>query len=345
MKFAKRSLSKVELGYFITHLNILGQDRIVAAPEINGPAMVFSSPTYEPQVLASAPGGCMGFAPLPGRDDAILMITEFYPIFKGEKAGINLLQAVDGLKQPWKTKRIIDLPFIHRMCVVGNGVDQFLVAATVCGGKDFQEDWSRPGKVYVGKVPDDIEGKWELKPVMEGIHRNHGLQVGNYEGKPCVFITGDEGLFALHIPQARSSEWKSTLVINNPISELFPADLDNDGEEEIAVIEPFHGNAMSVYKKRNGTWTKAFTAELTFGHGLWAGKLNGENVVIAGNRSDKKNLACFRVVSTEPFTMEELIVDPGSGTTNMTVMETPEGKALITSNAGHEEYALYIPNN
>ena len=96
MKFAKRSLSKVELGYFITHLNILGQDRIVAAPEINGPAMVFSSPTYEPQVLASAPGGCMGFAPLPGRDDAILMITEFYPIFKGEKAGINLLQAVDG---------------------------------------------------------------------------------------------------------------------------------------------------------------------------------------------------------------------------------------------------------
>lgn len=342
MEFTKRRLSSADMGYFITHLNILGQDRIIAAPEANGPAVVFTPPGYEAHILAPEPGGCMGFAPLPGRDDAILMITEFYPIFKAKKSGIHLFQAVDGLNQPWQGKRIIDLPFVHRMCVVGNGTDHFLVAASVCGGKDFQDDWSRPGKTYVAQVPDNIEGPWKLEPVMEGIHRNHGMQVGSFAGQACVFIAGDEGLFALHIPRPGLSEWKTTHILDYPISELYPADLDHDGEDEIAVIEPFHGNAMSVYKNSKGTWTKVYSAELAFGHGLWAGRLGGENVVIAGNRANTKNLACFRVVSTDPFDMEESVVDAGSGTTNMAVLDTPDGKALVTSNPGHEEYAIYF---
>jgi hypothetical protein len=343
MKFTKRRLSSAQMGYFITHLNILGQDRIIAAPEANGPTMLFAPPAYEPHILASGPGGCMGFAPVPGRDDAFLMITEFYPIFKSETAGINLFQAVDGLNEPWRHKRILDLPFVHRICMVGNGTDNYLVAASVCGGKDFQDDWSRPGITYAAKVPDDIEGPWELMPVMEGIHRNHGMQVGRFAGQRCVFIAGDEGLFALQIPKPGSSEWKNTLIIEQPVSEVYPADLDQDGEDEIVVIEPFHGQAMSVFKNTQGVWTRIYTAQLAFGHGLWAGRLGGENVVIAGNRANDKNLACFKVTSTNPFTMEESVIDEGSGTTNMDVIDTPDGKALITSNPGREEYALYIP--
>ncbi len=342
MEFKKRRLAHAEQGYFITHLPILGQDRIIAAPEANGPVMVFAPPSYEPHILAPGPGGCMGFVPVPGRDDAFLMITEFYPIFQSEKAGINLFQATDGLNKPWLDKRIIDLPFVHRICMVGNGVDHFLVAASVCGGKDFQDDWSRPGMTYAARVPRDIEGPWDLVPVMEGIHRNHGMQVGSLAGRTCVFIAGDEGLFVLEIPRPGSSRWKARVIINQPISEVYPADLDADDEEEIIVIEPFHGSALSVYKSIQGTWTKIYTAELAFGHGLWAGRLGGENVVIAGNRTGDKNLACFRVVSTDPFAMEESVVDPGSGTTNMDVINTPDGKALVTSNPGHKEYAAYF---
>src|SRR5207249_3560595 len=109
-----------------------------------------------------------------------------------------------------------------------------------------------------------------------------------------------------------------------------------DGEEEIAVIEPFHGNAMSVYKNIKGSWAKIYTAELAFGHGIWAGRLGGESVVIVGNRAAKKNLACFKVTSTSPFAMEESVMDAGTGTTNMDVFETPDGLALLTSNPCHE---------
>ena len=82
---------------------------------------------------------------------------------------------------------------------------------------------------------------------------------------------------------------------------------------------------------------------LAFGHGSWAGTFAGERVVFAGNRDGTKNLVCHRVVSTNPFSMEEIVVDEGSGTTNMDVVDTPDGKALATSNAVHGEYALYFP--
>ena len=42
MEFDKHKLSDADMGYFITHLNILGQDRIMAAPEANGPVLAAS---------------------------------------------------------------------------------------------------------------------------------------------------------------------------------------------------------------------------------------------------------------------------------------------------------------
>jgi hypothetical protein len=219
----------------------------------------------------------------------------------------------------------------------------FLVAATVCGGKDFQDDWSRPGTTYVARVPEDPAGPWELQPVMEGIHRNHGMQRGTYQGRDCVYITGDEGLFALTVPAPGSTDWVATRLIDQPVSEVYAADLDGDGRDELAVIEPFHGHAMSVFKQQGEHWTPIHTSGLHFGHGLWAGRLGNENVVIAGNRAEDKNLVCFRVTSADPFRLEASVVDAGSGTTNMDVVDTPDGPALVTSNPVHGEYAIYWP--
>lgn len=343
MEFAKQKLADVQLGYFITHLHLDGHDRILAAPEGPGSVLAFASPGFEPRVVAPEPGGCMGFAPLPGRDDAFLMITRFYPIFQSEGAGIDLFTAGSGLEEPWRGRRIIDLPFVHRIAVVGNGAEHFLVAAPVCGGKDFQDDWSRPGQTYVAPVPDDPEGPWDLAPVLDPIHKNHGLTVGVFRGADCVFLAGSEGLFALKVPRPGERGWIGEKILDHEISEIQPADLDGDGVDEMVVIEPFHGDTMAVYKDVAGTWTRVWSAPLAFGHGLWAGELGGERVVIVGNRSGDGDLVCHRVVSTNPFRMEPQVVDHGSGTTNVDVMETLDGQVLVASNPGHEEYALYRP--
>jgi len=322
-------------------MKILGADRIIAASEGRGPAVVFSPPDYRPQILAAEPGGCMGFAPIRGRDDALLMITEFYPIFKSEKAGIHLYEASNGFDTPWQGRRIIDLPFVHRIAAFQDSDVDYLVAATICGGKDFQDDWSRPGAVCISPMPDTAGGDWEITPVLEGMHKNHGMTTGVIGGEECIYISASEGLFALVKPKTLGDQWRVEQMLDYEISEISFADLDGDGELEMATIEPFHGDTFSVYKRDGGGWNRIYSSELAFGHGLWAGTFSNERVVFVGNRSGTKNLSCFRVCEPNPFSMEELPVDEGSGTTNMDVIRWGTVQALITSNAVHGEYAMY----
>lgn len=341
MRFTKTRLSSAEQGYSINALTLLGAERVVAAPEGPGPSMIFTPKDGSSAILGEEPGGCMGFAPVPGRDDALIVISRFYPIFKAETAGLHLFAAVDGLSKPWHGTKILDLPFVHRIAGVTNGSESYLVAATVCGGKDFQDDWSRPGKVFVAEFPDSPEQGMNLVPVLEGVHRNHGMTSGEYKGQPCVYISGDEGIYAIQLPPPGGKDWKSEKIFDRPVSELSFADLDGDGEEELAVIEPFHGETLSVYKRRNDSWETIYTAKLAFGHGLWAGTLAGEPSIIVGNRAATNNLVCYRTVSDSPFSMEEIVVDEGSGTTNLDVIKTEDGDAVVASNAEHAEYAFY----
>lgn len=341
MRFTKRKLAAAEQGYQVTSISLLGKQCVLAAAEGTGPGLVFPVPDLTPSVLSAEPGGCMGFAPVPGRPDEVLMITEFYPIFQSDGAGIHHYRAVDGFAKPWEGKRVLDMPFVHRIATVEAGGVGYLVGATVCGGKDFRDDWSRPGTVYVTRIPDDRDGEWTAEPVIEGIHKNHGMNVGTYEAEETIFISGTEGVFALKVPAAPGLSWDVEQIIDHEISEVFPFDLDGDGVDELAVIEPFHGETIAVYKQSGPGWHRVFHAGLGFGHGLWAGKLAGEAGVIVGNRAGTKNLCCYRVSSVSPFGMEEIVIDAGAATTNMTVVDLSGGQAIVASNPEHEEYALY----
>ena len=108
-----------------------------------------------------------------------------------------------------------------------------------------------------------------------------------------------------------------------------------------AGIQPFHGDTIAVYKQTGRGWDLVFDAPLGFGHGLWAGSLGGAAAVIVGNRDGTKNLCCYRVSAASPFAMEEIVIDAGAATTNMTVVSLPGGQAVIASNPEHSEYALY----
>jgi hypothetical protein len=348
MTFEKRTLTAAEMGYAVSTMTISGARRVIAASESTGPAVVFDGPSLTPRVLAAAPGGTMGFAGIPGRDDAILVITRFYPIFKAEAAGVDLYVARNGLAEPWDGRRVIDLPFVHRMTSVSTAAGNYLVAATVCGGKAFQDDWSKPGTVFAYRIPDDLRGPWKAEPVLENLHRNHGMATGTFAGVPSILISGTEGVFALSLPGATSAggtvipPWSRTQVLAHEVSEMGLWDFDGDGVEELAVIEPFHGNRFSVYKEGADGWSRVWEAELAFGHGLSVGSFGGTPVAVVGNRAGGKDLVCFRVTSTSPFVMEQIVVDPGAGTAGTTMITTADGDGFVASNAEYAEYALYL---
>lgn len=338
MIFTKKKIAAADAGYSLTTASLLGKQCIIAASEANEPAFVCTEPDFKPQVLAAEPGGCMGFAAIPGRDDALLMITEFYPVFKSEHAGIHLYTAKNGFAEPWEGKRVIDLPYVHRIASVGG----FLIASTVCSGKDYQEDWSQPGTVYVAAIPEDLEGGWQLKPVMEGIHRNHGMSVGTYKNRETIFITGTEGVFALFVPDSPQDVWSHEQILAQEVSEIALHDFDGDGEEEMAVIEPFHGNTLSVYKSIQNNWKQVFSASLHFGHGLWAGDLGGSPAIVVGNRRESKDLVCYAGTG---FDLKKQIVDPASGTTNLIVLNNGDKQFIVSANQEYREYAIYTVEN
>lgn len=348
MTFEKRTLAKAEMGYAVATMDIAGARRVIAASESTGPAVVFDGPSLTPRVLAAAPGGTMGFAEIPGRDDALLAITRFYPIFRAEAAGIDLFVARDGLNEPWEGRRVIDLPFVHRMATVSTPEGDFLVAANVCGGKAFQDDWSKPGDVFAFRIPADLSGAWPAEPILEGIHRNHGMAVATFEGVPSVLISGTEGVFALSLPGSTSPAgapippWSRRRILDHDVSEVALHDFDGDGEAELAVIEPFHGDTFAVYKRGAHGWARVFEAELAFGHGLSVGRFGGTPVAVVGNRAGTKDLVCFRVTATAPLALERIVVDAGAGTAGTTMVETAEGAGFVASNAEYAEYALYL---
>ena len=348
MTFDKRRLAGAEMGYAVDRKRIAGELRPIVASEAQGPAVVFEGPDLEPRVLATEPGGTMGFAEVPGRDDALFVITGFYPVFKAESAGIHLYRATDGLARPWSGERVIDLPFVHRILTVSGGGRDYLVAATVCGGKDRADDWSRPGTVFVYEIGGGLDGPWTARPVLESIHRNHGLGTGVVDEVASVLVSGTEGVFALALPGETDGDgkavepWRAVRLIDHEVSELGLIDLDGDGEDELVTVEPFHGDELSAYKRGASGWGKVYSSELAFGHGLTVGRLNGEPVAVVGNRAGSKDLVCFRVASTDPLRLEPVVVDHGAATAGTTITPTARGDAIVSSNPEFAEYALYV---
>ncbi len=350
MKFTKEQTIKADKPYAAAVLPVGGKQAVFTAAEGEGPVLLIDPPDFTGRVIADGPGGCMGFTPFPGRDDAVFMSTGLFPVFKGETGGIHLLR--QGSAGNWHNMRIADLPFVHRIASVTAEDNAYLLAATVCGGKENRDDWSRPGTVYAAKIPADPDDEWQFVPILEGIRKNHGMAYGNVNGSPCILICGAEGLFALFPPAASGDDWRSSRLLENEISEAVQIDLDGDGEDEIVTIEPFHGDKLRIYKKEQDDYGIVFETAFAFGHGLWAGNLGNRPSIIAANRAESKNLMCYTMQEGSAaasqggghaFTdkITEHIIDAGSGTANADCLHLPDGPRVITANPERAEYAVY----
>jgi hypothetical protein len=340
MQFNKTVLVDLPMVYAITSISLDGKLHLMAATETHGECLLFSPPDWKPSVVWEGPGGTMNVVPVPGRR-AVLGIQEFFPVFQSEGAGIVWAEPADDVREPWNVKRVLDLPFVHRIDAFESGGAVYLVAASLCGGKDFTDDWSRPGAVYVCKVPDDPNSEWSLQPVLEGVSKNHGLHVTGMNGRKGVLISGHEGMFAVQTPSFVGGEWTSDLLVEREISDINSCDLDGDGDQEIVTIEPFHGNRLAVYKNVEGNWASIFKWEIDFGHAIWAGTLHGQPSILVGNRGGDKELICLRVTNADPFEVAPVVLDSGVGPAQVTVVRDADRELILSANHGIGQVTVY----
>ncbi len=342
MKVNKKRLADLDMVYAVCTMELNGSTHLMAATEEHGRCLLFTGSSWQASTVWQGPGGTMTLLPLKHCQGALLAIQEFFPIFKSENAGIVLAQAGPCPGEPWQSRRILDLPFVHRIEIANVGNTPYIVAATLCEKKSYTEDWSSPGAVYAGPVPSNVQDDWQVEKILEGITKNHGLHICKLDGCSVVLVCGQEGLFALEIPQIPGQTWQSKRLLDHEVSDIYAADIDGDGRMEIAAIEPFHGNKLVVYRSCPIGVEPLCEYPLDFGHVVWMGSILSSPAIVVGNRGGNKNLVLLRFrTSKGRLQLDPIVLDQDVGPTQIAVVSRPDGDFILSANHGANEVALY----
>jgi hypothetical protein len=305
--------------------------------------MLVAPPYSVAAEMVSGPGGCMALvadAERPGEQYAIMGC---FPGYKFQSGAVYYIRREEG---QWASTRIIELPFAHRIDIITFCGARYLVAATLAADKSDPSDWSQPGSLSVSPLSRRLEESWTLTPVLDGIHRNHGLLKARFQGRMSVLVSGTEGLFAADL-ERRDATWSFARIMSQEISEIAVCDLEGDGHDELVTIEPFHGNSLCVYKEVSGGWKKAWEGELTFGHGLITHMLGGVPSVVVSNRAGSQDLILLQFPPGRQTDSPRLgkpsrtIVDSGVAAANALVLSHNGQELVFSTNQATGEIAVY----
>jgi hypothetical protein len=340
MQFEQIKLDDMERCYAASTINADGKQFAVFASEsIDGPCYAYTGKNFEQkEVVWEKAGGTMSFVQIPGRDGEFIAVQRFFPGFQSAEAKLVWGKRTSS---GWEVKDLVNLPYVHRFDLFPVEDEIYIFAAILCGSKKDREDWSDPGFILVGKLPEKPEAGVTFKKIYSGQVKNHGYCRGVWQGKPAGFWTSDDGLFAAIAPEKKDGEWKITKLIDRPISDVALCDLDGCGEDELITIEPFHGNRFIVNKKTASGYEIAWTypGEIDFAHTVVGCRLLGKPAVVGGIRRKNAELFILRYNKEKGFFTE--LVEEGVGTSNAAVANIDGEDFIIAANHTKNEAAIY----
>ncbi len=341
MKIEKRFLTEFNRCYSASHLVVDGQTRLLLATEGEGPCKAWFGPDYgESHEVWEGPGGTMSIVPIPGTNGEFLAVQKFFKMFAWEEAKVvHVRPLADG---KYAVTDILHLPYIHRFDLLTVGGRHYFIGCTLATTKQTKEDWSDPGKIYVGEYTG--VGPLQVKVLKAGLTKNHGYSRLDRGGALSGLVTCEQGAFEVVPPQAPDGEWSVTQFMDWPISDISAIDIDGDGELEFATIEPFHGQYFRVYKKIDGVFAKIFEhSEVTeFYHVVVGATLAGKPVFLGGCRRGKQQLFYVHASSTAPLELKAEVIEEGVGPSNVYVVHETGRDIIVAANREKAEAALYF---
>lgn len=341
MEFIKKHLDDIVRCYCASHMDIDGKCYAFFAsenPSSECYSYLIDDSNKKEVVWSDDRGGCMSIIPFKDRKGEFLAVNEFYL-----KVSPSAAKLVRGKKTEngWEVKDLFNLPFLHRFDIYHIDGKDYVVCATIARDKANKEDWTRPGQVYVGEIPSDLDNNnVVLRQIADGLYKNHGYSRGSYKGKDCGYFGSDNGLFRLTPPGAVSNDWTFEKIMDGHIGEIALADIDNDGNEELMTIEPFHGNAIHVYKLKDDKYERVYTYpnEIDFAHALVGTSLCGKPCFVAGIR--RVNCEIF-VLTYENGDFKVNMVEEGVGPANLDVVHHGGKEYILAANHTKNEAAIY----
>jgi len=325
--------------YSIAPLRYQNKDHILVAAEKINKCILFDLDGNQEEVIWEEPGGTMSMVQVPGKDGWFLATHQFYSPNDGVNAKIILARPIDN---KWEVQTVVELPYTHRFHLLESEGKYYIIACTLKSHLEYKDDWRFPGKIYVCELPENIadyniDHQLEMRVIKDNLTKNHGYCNINNE---YALIGAEEGVFKV-IPPQKGNDWQAIQLIEEATSDMVLCDFDNDGQEEMITISPFHGDNIYIYhldenNKYQKVWTCPFTTE--FGHSIWARDFYGQNKAIIGHRGGKRDLIEFYYEDGE-YKTNILMQDVGSA--NIMPYEVNGEIRLVSTNREISQIAFY----
>lgn len=333
MNFDKKVLGEIEKCYATCIGEIDGDMAFIGASE--GPSEARAYAGGKELKLWDGPGGSMNIVPVPGRSNEFYGTQQFLPVFSAAECTLNYIVYEDGA---WTVTEVQKFPYLHRFDLYALGNKIYFMGASLCEGKEFIQDWSKPGSVYAGLLNEDLAQGFEPRKIYSGITKNHGFC--RVDGGPMRYlITGVEGVFDFEVPEnPLTDEWCVSKLMDYEVSDIAVCDIDGDGVVEYATIEPFHGNKCVIYKEVAGELTVVKEYPVTFGHVIWGGPLAGEQSFLLGYRKEAMVLSRIAMTNGE---FVNTIIDENVGPSQVAVAQGVDESYILSANRQIDQLAVY----
>ncbi|PXV90305.1 hypothetical protein C8E03_105215 [Lachnotalea glycerini] len=345
MKVNKKVISNLDKCYSIAPLIYEGKQHFLVAAEKTDRCILFDDDGNEMDTVWTEPGGAMSMVQVPKSNGQFLATQRFYSPNDSKESKIVIVTPVS--KGDWEIRTLVKLSHVHRFDIVSRNGVNYLIACTLKSGHEYKDDWSMPGKVYAAVLPDDLsvfdeEHQLKMKVIKDNMLKNHGYYRVSDNGLKTCIISADCGVFQFIPPESPKGDWSIKQLLDTPASDAVLIDLDLDGEKELAVLSPFHGDQISIYKRVNGTFEKVYEYDKAaeFTHAIYGGMLCGRPTVVIGHRKGERNLMAFTYNATEK-TYQVEIIDKDCGPANVYHFVKDNKDILISTNREINEIAMY----
>lgn len=344
IRIKKRVIGRLPKCYSIAPLTWSGRSYFLVAAEKKDPCYLFDLEGNQADTVWEGPGGVMSMVQVPGSDGVFLATRKFYSPNDGADAEIAV--ARPGKKGGWETHCLVKLPFVHRFDILQRGEEMYLIACTLKSAHAYKDDWRSPGKVYGVRLPEELlvpgaHRRLKLKVIKDGMRKNHGYCRTKEEGGQAAVISCEDGIYEF-IPPCRDGDWEVGRLSEMSASDAVFVDLDGDGERELGVIAPFHGDRVSILKRIEGEYREVYRypEPAKFAHAIYGGSFCGREAFLFGHREGKMGLAAV-FYNRERQKYEEIMIDSGRGPANIYCYEREGKSCLVAANRETDEIALY----
>ncbi len=341
MKATKKVIGTLEKCYALGTFRYDGQEHLAVASERAKPCLSFDLQGRLCDTLWEGPGGVMTVAQVPGRP--ILLATQkFYSPDDSACAGIIYCRRVGG---EWRCELLCELPFVHRFGVLERAGRYYLIACTLKSGHAFENDWTCPGRIWAAPLPEDItrysaSHPLALTPLVSGLYKNHGFSICREGADSFAAVACENGVYRVVPPAGAEGEWSWERLTDAPASDVLYLDFDGDGERELLLLSPFHGDTLCILKKTGGHFAEVYRhpVRLPFLHAIWGAEIGGRVYAFIGNRGGDRDLIAIHHDGSG-YVFDTL--DRGAGAANVLHFRSGGKDMLLAANRETDEIALY----